>query len=77
MRRRTEALPRTTARCQLATCADAIGQILRARLPLPAAGAFGFPQLSALAMRLDNQFWAGTPASRDDVQALVDALSAM
>jgi HPt (histidine-containing phosphotransfer) domain-containing protein len=42
-----------------------------------AAGAFGFPQLGAVAMRLDNQLWAGQPPSREDVQALVDELSAM
>jgi HPt (histidine-containing phosphotransfer) domain-containing protein len=42
-----------------------------------AAGAFGFPHLSALAMRLDNQLLAGTTPSREDVQALVDELSAV
>jgi HPt (histidine-containing phosphotransfer) domain-containing protein len=39
-----------------------------------AAGAFGFPQLSELAMRLDNQLSTGKPLSRDHVQALIDAL---
>jgi HPt (histidine-containing phosphotransfer) domain-containing protein len=42
-----------------------------------AAGAFGFPQLSALAMRLDNQLSAGEPPSRQHVQALIDELSSM
>jgi HPt (histidine-containing phosphotransfer) domain-containing protein len=40
-----------------------------------AAGAFGFPELSALAVRLDNQLAAGEPASREYVQALIDELS--
>jgi HPt (histidine-containing phosphotransfer) domain-containing protein len=42
-----------------------------------AAGAFGFPNLSALAMRLDNALWAGHPPAREDVQALIDELGAM
>jgi len=28
-------------------------------------------------MRLDNQLWAGEPPSREDMQALVEALSAI
>jgi HPt (histidine-containing phosphotransfer) domain-containing protein len=42
-----------------------------------AAGAFGFPRLSALATRLDDQLSAGKPASPEHVQALIDELGRM
>lgn len=39
-----------------------------------AAGAFGFPRLSAAALRLDDQLSAGEPPSHDNLQALIDEL---
>jgi HPt (histidine-containing phosphotransfer) domain-containing protein len=42
-----------------------------------AAGAFGFPHLSHLAMQLDHQMAAGMPPLRADVQALIDELAAL
>jgi HPt (histidine-containing phosphotransfer) domain-containing protein len=41
------------------------------------AGAFGFPHLSALAMRLDNSLWAGMTPAREDMNALIDELRAI
>lgn len=39
-----------------------------------AAAVFGFPELSAAAMCLDDVLSAGTPPSRQQVQALIDQL---